>query len=341
MDSVPLVRASGFLPFLDFLTQIGTPIEREFAELMLPGHLLNEPESLVPLNQAFLFLDRTATAEGLVDLGVLAAGKTHLEQLGAFGRLVCRSLTLKEALAKISRMISLFDSAKKIWLEPWGTRVRLCHRYAPSVGVGREYGDQFTIMMLIDCIRLVAGPRWWPAEIHLEAASWRKLEHRLHTFAETPLIMKGVSGIVFDPALLCMPIESARLYRKETAERDYEALKASAPAVDFPDSIQQLVRSFLGEDRFDIDHIASIAGMKARTLQRRLAENGVDFSALVDAARFEVGMKLLEDRTIKLTDLAHELGYSEVASFTRAFRRWTGVAPSKFRRLRADCPVSM
>jgi len=336
MDPIPLVRASALLPFVSFLSQMGAPIESRLEAVMVPWRALEEPESLIPLNQGLLFLDRAAVAEGLEDLGVLAAKKIHFAQLGAFGRLICQSLTLHDALVKIFRIFSLYNSGQKIWLEPWGKSVCVSHRYAANIGPGREYGEQFTSMLLIDCIRIVAGPRWWPIEIHLESASWEKIGRRPDTFGGTPLILHETSGVVFDPVLLSRPIEAVGSARKDAAERGYEALKATAPAVEFPESVQQLLRLFLTDGRFDIEHVAAMAGMRARTFQRRLAECGLDYRALVDSARFDACISLLDDRKIKLIDVAFELGYSEVASFTRAFRRWTGVAPSAFRRLQSE-----
>ena len=71
--------------------------------------------------------------------------------------------------------------------------------------------------------------------------------------------------------------------------------------------------------------------MSVRSLQRRLAEEGLTFSQLVDEVRLEMAVPQLRDRGIRITDVAFGLGYSNPAHFTRAFRRWAGVAPSEYR----------
>ena len=73
--------------------------------------------------------------------------------------------------------------------------------------------------------------------------------------------------------------------------------------------------------------------MSVRTLQRRLAEFGVDYSALIDRVRFDRAQVLLADPRCNLIDVAFDLGYTDASSFTRAFRRWTGATPSDFRKL--------
>lgn len=119
-------------------------------------------------------------------------------------------------------------------------------------------------------------------------------------------------------------------------EQDHRALAETGPASDFLGSIEQLVRVFLSDKRLGIEHLATLAGLSPRTLQRRLAEVGLDYSELVDRVRFKTAIALLDERGMKLIDIAYELGYSDAANFTRAFKRWTGVTPSQFRQLRGE-----
>ncbi len=63
-----------------------------------------------------------------------------------------------------------------------------------------------------------------------------------------------------------------------------------------------------------------------------LADRGKSFSQVVDELRLETALKLLADDSNRLVDVAYDLGYSDPAHLTRAFRRWTGMAPSAYRR---------
>ena len=69
-----------------------------------------------------------------------------------------------------------------------------------------------------------------------------------------------------------------------------------------------------------------------RSLQRKLQAEGVSFRDVVDEARHKLAVVYLGDQNLSLTDVACLLGYSEAAAFTRAFKRWTGQAPSQARR---------
>ena len=72
--------------------------------------------------------------------------------------------------------------------------------------------------------------------------------------------------------------------------------------------------------------------MSVRTLQRRLAAAGVSHEVLVAQTRFATAAAVLEQTNAKILDLALDLGYSDHANFTRAFRRWAGCSPQEYRR---------
>ena len=77
---------------------------------------------------------------------------------------------------------------------------------------------------------------------------------------------------------------------------------------------------------------AEMSGIGVRTLQRRLEERGLTFTQFVDEIRLEKAAAMLKDSRIAITEIAYDVGYSELAHFTRAFRRMVGTSPSEFRR---------
>jgi len=78
--------------------------------------------------------------------------------------------------------------------------------------------------------------------------------------------------------------------------------------------------------------IAKELRLSTRTLKRKLADRGTTFSAIVDDVRRQRALLLLDDRALSIGEIAARLGYTELANFTRAFRRWTGTTPAAHRR---------
>ena len=85
-----------------------------------------------------------------------------------------------------------------------------------------------------------------------------------------------------------------------------------------------------------IDKIASDLNMSSRTLRRRLTEHNLTFEALLEQVRRGRTLNLLANPELSIERITEEVGYSDVRSFRRAFRRWTGMSPSAFRNESAD-----
>jgi AraC-like DNA-binding protein len=94
------------------------------------------------------------------------------------------------------------------------------------------------------------------------------------------------------------------------------------------------VRSHLA--RYDgypsLPEVAAKLHKSPRTLKRRLAEEGASFSALRDLELRERALALVRTSDLPYAQIAHRLGYKEVASFHRAFRKWTATTPGGCRR---------
>ena len=69
-----------------------------------------------------------------------------------------------------------------------------------------------------------------------------------------------------------------------------------------------------------------------RTLNRRLQEEGSSFRRELEAVRYEVAKQLLADSEIPLSKIASALHYADATAFSRAFKRWSGTTPSRWRR---------
>jgi AraC-like DNA-binding protein len=75
--------------------------------------------------------------------------------------------------------------------------------------------------------------------------------------------------------------------------------------------------------------------MSRRTLQRKLAEVDLNYQQLVDETRRDLALRYIDDPSRSITEITFLLGFSGQSAFTRAFRRWTGKAPTDYRRDRA------
>ncbi|MBA5761070.1 helix-turn-helix transcriptional regulator [Vibrio sp. 404] len=78
-----------------------------------------------------------------------------------------------------------------------------------------------------------------------------------------------------------------------------------------------------------LEKVALELYMSARTLNRKLQQQGVSFRRLYDKYRLEQSLKMLNQQNASVTHIAHEMGFSDSSAFSRAFKRWTGDSPKK------------
>ena len=99
----------------------------------------------------------------------------------------------------------------------------------------------------------------------------------------------------------------------------------------FAAALAECLKSYLSVGYPHINLAAQLLSCSVRTLQRRLHEEGTNYSEVVEEARRSSAMHALLKTDTSLPDLAAQLGYSEQSAFTRAFRRWTGTTPNRYR----------
>ncbi|WP_293389773.1 AraC family transcriptional regulator [Nevskia sp.] len=117
-------------------------------------------------------------------------------------------------------------------------------------------------------------------------------------------------------------------------QTELAGLQARMATLGIGDDITERLRRLLDTHRslISIEEAAPTLHLSVSTLKRRLAEAGTSFRALRESVFQHRAMLLLADRSLSLESIADMLGYSDLANFSHAFKRWTGVSPGVFRR---------
>lgn len=141
----------------------------------------------------------------------------------------------------------------------------------------------------------------------------------------------GANQLRFPVAFLDLPLNTADplTARLVTQQCEQELIQLG-----YRGDIAAQVRALLAAPRDgypDLETAAARLHVSGRTLKRRLQERGLGFQLLLDEARRRDAMRLLADASLTVEQIALQLGYSDPANFTRAFRKWVGVSPSAHR----------
>jgi AraC-like DNA-binding protein len=91
--------------------------------------------------------------------------------------------------------------------------------------------------------------------------------------------------------------------------------------------------AYIQESELNINFAAGLCNTSRRSMQRKLADEGTCYTAVLDQVRFHAACRMLQDSNIKVADVAQRLGYSNPTHFSRAFRRIAGVNPRVYRQV--------
>lgn len=103
-----------------------------------------------------------------------------------------------------------------------------------------------------------------------------------------------------------------------------------------PARVVEVLRQRMGEQPLGIGDVADDLNLSKRTLQRRLQQQDISFADLRDQVRFHYAIDYLVKHQMSIDTISASLDFSDRTSFTNAFKRWTGLSPSTFRKLFRD-----
>ena len=328
MSTIHLTKAHQFWPLTNFMSGFGVPIGSYIERFRLSKKMLEEPEIYIDEARFWCLAGELARREGFLDWGFRAGQQLDFSILGEFGEVLLRQPSLKVALEVFLKSISnetlqiQFGLAKQgeyTWWMMSGTHNAPC---------GQEVIELYDLAFMCKLVKTSAGRHWRPPSVQLQCESLPEGLDAKEISSGTIRFSSTVTAIAIPDALMAAPM----IHYCSSAVADIRPHDPERPETDFATSLRLYLAGYLDEG-LTVDDCAEMLDMSQRTLQRRLAEHDTSFNQLLDQARFDYAKILLLNQSINVTDIGYELGYSDPANFTRAFRRWAGVTPRQHRQL--------
>lgn len=139
---------------------------------------------------------------------------------------------------------------------------------------------------------------------------------------------------------ICIPKEYLYLkissYDSDIYHFSLNLLRKQVGSINKKDLILQIYNYLNNKDSLaDVNGttLASELNMHVRTLNRKLSEYGTSYRRVLDMYRLEKALYLLENPNVAMIEVAYQLGFSDLSTFSRAFKRWTGVSPTHKKEL--------
>lgn len=266
-------------------------------------------------------------------LGLSAGRDTwHPSQLGTLGYAWLASSTLERAFHRLSRFQHMVTNAYDIEIEREEGLYIVSIRYSKQNPAFQARSESI-ISTLLCMSRMNFGNSLKVQEVSFVHASPEKAEKYLKVFGCEPQFSAVADSISFSMDDIRKQLPSANhLFAEMMDQSIIKALDTREPD-NVVSQVKSLVLEQLSCGKVTEEDISGLLNMSKRKLQLKLAEENVRFKSLLDDIREKLAKEYLVEKHLCLSEVAFLLGFSEVSSFSRAFKRWTGVSPGQFKKI--------
>lgn len=292
-----------------------------------------DPEGRVSLEQMSRFWREAVAQSGDPAIGLHAGLRAPHGIYGLFDYIYGYSPTIGAALDRFGVYLPLINN----WIL---TRTEVDEEFGRLVlgvvwGAMPRTSAEYVTAVLVERGKKQWAVDWAPALIRYEFAqpgpAEAAAEHERLLGCEVEYDA-AATEIILTRETWDTPVHNADAGLVEMLERQADEIIGQLPtATTLVDDVRREVRSAMAGGDQGVDVVAERLGMSARTLQRRLSSDGLSFASIVDEVRLETAKLALADLSLSLAEVSFYVGFEEQSSFSRAFKRWTGMSPRQYR----------
>lgn len=327
-----IVRVGSIAAIPNVLMELGFDPEKILAKLAFDASKFQNPDQFITIEERSKLLSQCALETKCMHFGLLVGRSGGLSSLGLIGLLAQQSSDVGTALQNLIRYFHLNARGAGIYMEENDNEVFFGYSMHVHNVVGRLQTEDGANALAYAVLRELCGPEWQPIQVlspHYEPL----YINPYRDYFKVPIVFNaGRNGLLFSRKWLKykLPGATPALLKLIQAEVDRNL---TLYGLDFEGHIRSVLANSLFSHNSTAEHIASLFSMHSRTLHRRLGECGTNFKKVSEEVRFEIARQLLEDSSISLTSIADVLNFSSPTAFSRAFRRWSGIPPSRWREI--------
>jgi AraC-like DNA-binding protein len=293
-----------------------------------------DPYEQIPLVRFVNFLEGAAHALGDPLLGAKLGARSRVEDLGLIGLIFLASTNLQIALSQLRKFFPVLQGATRVELDARCAMPEFIYQILGLTIWPRRQDAELTLSATCSAIRSLLGECWSPVEVHFEHdrahRDTREIDSALWEIFRAPVLFnQPANRLILEPRDLVRPVaprgEGMVLHLERhlkdlmrTKETTFDSCAAQ---------VSHVISKRLGQADLEVNSIAAEMGLSPRTLQRRLAEEGTSLRDLVRRHRSHIVGRLLKDPKTKMTVIAHDVGYADATTFSRAFKSWSGETP--------------
>ncbi len=329
----PFVTVRAVQPVVAGLESLGYETDRIFAKVNISRAVLDNADGGIPHTAMMAFWQEAMAITSDDYLGLHLAEATPIEAFGVHAYALQSSPTLREAYHRACRYQRLIHEATDLTFAEEVNEGILQHALPGGHSVPRHPAE-FLVTLWVRFGRLITDSNWTPRLICFAHNAPPDVTEYQRVFQTSIQFLSGRTAMHVPNHILDAPNANADLGLIGMLDDYADRLLKQRPtptAATLSECVRfQLLETLTGGIP-TAEEIAQLLHMSVRTFHRNLQQEGVTFSELLNQLRQEQATNYLTNPNISISEVAFLLGFSEISSFYRAFKRWTGTTPAEFR----------
>jgi AraC-like DNA-binding protein len=289
-----------------------------------------DPSTRYPADQMTRVYQLSEEVTGDPSFGLSIAEHIHPTSLNALGYSLFASQDLESFCRRIVRYFGLVSTNAVTEVESNAREFHLS--MLPAIGLTCYAPQDAWLATLLRFSRFIYRPTFNPLRVHLRRPSPGRGEDKFNSWFRAPIEYGSIKNtLAFDIRDMTVRLPAANA---ELARQNDQVVVSLLRQISRSDITARVRASFIGllpSGECSKQNVAAQLNMSERTLQNRLVARGTTYSALLSETRRELAEQYMTQRLHSVSEVAFLLGFSEISSFSRAFRAWTGESPSKYR----------
>lgn len=293
--------------------------------------LLADSDARLPLHTVAAIARAVMASSPSPGFGLRAGSARKARDGGLIGYAMLHSATLRDALNRLARYGRIMGDHNRIEVDESGSAATITFEGHPVLVAIREL-TELNVAWIVSAIREFANRELAPREVRFPYPEPAYVADLRSFFRCSLQFVSPHVAIVLNRDDLDLPVAGSDPtlagYLDKLADN---AVKALGEDDSTTGRLRQVLWSRLSDGAPTLATAAAAMAVSPRTLQRRLREEGATFASALSKLRHDLAVRLLEDRTLAMYEVGFLLGYAEPTAFHRAFRRWRGMSPRRFR----------
>ncbi len=260
-----------------------------------------------------------------------AAQCWHPSNLGTLGYAWLSSGTLRNGLKRVERFSRIVGSLATFRCVDDANGLRFIYDHGRGdAPIGPVMAD-FILSIILDMCRTNFGDSLNPATVNLRRPEPEDQTPYCDFYACSVRFGASEDSFTLARHQTDRPLSTANHELATTFDAILTEQLAALSETNIPARCKAYLLRQLTSGEPSEEELATAMGMSRRTLQRRLGDLGLTYKSVLDGTRYDLALRYLGDPQRTVTEITFLLGFSEQSAFTRAFKRWSGKAPTSHR----------